>query len=80
MLKCVNTFLFSVIYYRSLLFQIGMVAWKMTFITPEYPQGRDAIVICNDITHLIGTFAPQEDILFLVSTIPSLLFLTVSIN
>ncbi|XP_035212091.1 acetyl-CoA carboxylase-like isoform X1 [Stegodyphus dumicola] len=44
---------------------IGMVAWKMTFITPEYPQGRDAIVICNDITHLIGTFAPQEDLLFL---------------
>lgn len=44
---------------------IGMVAWKMTFITPEYPQGRDAIVICNDITHLIGTFAPSEDLLFL---------------
>ncbi|XP_055926217.1 acetyl-CoA carboxylase-like isoform X1 [Argiope bruennichi] len=44
---------------------IGMVAWKMTFITPEYPQGRDVIVICNDITFLIGTFAPQEDLLFL---------------
>ncbi|GFU11113.1 acetyl-CoA carboxylase, partial [Nephila pilipes] len=44
---------------------IGMVAWKMTFITPEYPQGREVIVICNDITYLIGTFAPQEDILFL---------------
>ncbi|GIY74925.1 acetyl-CoA carboxylase [Caerostris extrusa] len=44
---------------------IGMVAWKMTFITPEYPQGREVIVICNDITYLIGTFAPQEDLLFL---------------
>ncbi|XP_054720089.1 acetyl-CoA carboxylase-like [Uloborus diversus] len=44
---------------------IGMVAWKMTFFTPEYPKGRDAIVISNDITYLIGTFAPQEDFLFL---------------
>ncbi|GFR07112.1 acetyl-CoA carboxylase [Trichonephila clavata] len=44
---------------------IGMVAWKMMFFTPEYPQGREVIVICNDITYLIGTFAPQEDILFL---------------
>lgn len=43
-----------------------MVAWKMTFFTPEYPQGRDVIVIANDITHLIGTFAPEEDVLFLV--------------
>ena len=46
--------------------QIGMVAWKMTFFTPEYPNGRDIILICNDITYKIGTFAPQEDILFLV--------------
>ncbi|KAG8178328.1 hypothetical protein JTE90_026296 [Oedothorax gibbosus] len=44
---------------------IGMVAWKMTFFTPEYPQGRDVIVIANDITYLIGTFAPEEDLLFL---------------
>ncbi|XP_071044333.1 acetyl-CoA carboxylase isoform X1 [Parasteatoda tepidariorum] len=43
---------------------IGMVAWKMTFFTPEYPQGRDAIVISNDITSSIGTFATQEDLLF----------------
>lgn len=44
---------------------IGMVAWKITMMTPEYPDGRDVIVICNDITHMIGTFAPQEDLLFL---------------
>ncbi|KAF2069876.1 hypothetical protein CYY_008806 [Polysphondylium violaceum] len=43
---------------------IGMVAWKMTFYTPEYPQGREAIVISNDITHQIGSFGPQEDLLF----------------
>ncbi|EGC30161.1 acetyl-CoA carboxylase [Dictyostelium purpureum] len=43
---------------------IGMVAWRMTFYTPEYPLGRQAIVIANDITHQIGSFGPQEDLLF----------------
>lgn len=42
-----------------------MVAWRMTLHTPEYPDGRDAIVICNDITYQIGSFGPLEDILFL---------------
>lgn len=45
--------------------QIGMVAWKMTLKTPEYPEGRDIIVIGNDITYRIGSFGPQEDMLFL---------------
>lgn len=45
--------------------QIGMVAWKMTLKTPEYPEGRDIIVIGNDITYRIGSFGPQEDVLFL---------------
>ncbi|NXA66822.1 ACAC carboxylase, partial [Mohoua ochrocephala] len=44
---------------------IGMVAWKMTLKTPEYPEGRDIIVIGNDITYRIGSFGPQEDLLFL---------------
>ncbi|KAB7507632.1 Acetyl-CoA carboxylase [Armadillidium nasatum] len=44
---------------------VGMVAWQMTLHTPEYPDGRDVIVICNDITHQIGSFGPTEDILFL---------------
>ncbi|XP_040354637.1 acetyl-CoA carboxylase isoform X4 [Ixodes scapularis] len=43
---------------------VGMVAWRMTMVTPEYPEGRDVIVIANDITYLLGTFGPQEDILF----------------
>lgn len=47
------------------LLQIGMVAWKMTLKTPEYPEGRDIIVIGNDITYRIGSFGPQEDVLFL---------------
>ncbi|XP_072302602.1 acetyl-CoA carboxylase 1 isoform X3 [Eucyclogobius newberryi] len=45
--------------------EIGMVAWRMTLRTPEYPAGREIIVISNDITHKIGSFGPQEDMLFL---------------
>lgn len=37
----------------------------MTLKTPEYPEGRDIIVIGNDITYKIGSFGPQEDVLFL---------------
>ncbi|XP_017269284.1 acetyl-CoA carboxylase isoform X2 [Kryptolebias marmoratus] len=44
---------------------VGMVAFRMKMKTPEYPAGRDIIVICNDITHMIGSFGPQEDELFL---------------
>src|SRR5688500_2285423 len=42
-----------------------MVAWKMTLQTPEYPNGREIIVIANDMTFLIGSFGIREDILFL---------------
>ncbi|XP_075709617.1 acetyl-CoA carboxylase 1 isoform X2 [Rhinoderma darwinii] len=45
--------------------EIGMVAWKMTLKSPEYPDGRDIIVIGNDITYWIGSFGPQEDLLYL---------------
>ncbi|CAB1352795.1 unnamed protein product, partial [Coregonus sp. 'balchen'] len=45
--------------------EIGMVAWRMTLRTPEYPAGREIILISNDITHKIGSFGPQEDLLFL---------------
>uniref|UniRef100_A0A8C4NMB0 acetyl-CoA carboxylase n=1 Tax=Dicentrarchus labrax TaxID=13489 RepID=A0A8C4NMB0_DICLA len=44
---------------------VGMVAFRMKMKTPEYLEGRDIIVICNDITHMIGSFGPQEDELFL---------------
>ena len=44
---------------------IAMVAWKMTFKTHEYPEGRDVIVIANDITTNIGSFGPKEDLMFL---------------
>jgi acetyl-CoA carboxylase / biotin carboxylase 1 len=42
-----------------------MVAWRITLYTPEYPTGRDIIVISNDITHRIGSFGPEEDVVFL---------------
>ncbi|CAH1280830.1 unnamed protein product [Diabrotica balteata] len=40
---------------------VGMVAWRLTLYTPEYPTGRDIIVIANDVTYLIGSFGPRED-------------------
>ena len=43
-----------------------MVAWSITLFTPQYPNGRDIIVIGNDITHQIGSFGPKEDLLFQV--------------
>lgn len=43
-----------------------MVAWRMTLYTPQYPEGRDIIVIGNDITYQIGSFGPKEDLLFQV--------------
>lgn len=43
---------------------VGMVAWRLTLYTPEYPEGRDIIVIANDITYLIGSFGPREDKVF----------------
>ena len=56
------------------LHQVGMVAWRMTLKTPEFPDGRDVIVIANDITHLIGSFGPKEDQLFFVSSYLQCLF------
>lgn len=44
-----------------------MVAWKMELKTPEFPNGRDIIVIGNDITFMIGSFGPREDILYQAS-------------
>lgn len=41
-----------------------MVAWRFIMNTPEYPSGRDIIVIANDLTVNIGSFGPQEDIVF----------------
>ncbi|KAF9435540.1 acetyl-coenzyme-A carboxylase [Entomortierella beljakovae] len=42
----------------------GMVAWIFKLRTPEYPDGRQIIVIANDITYNIGSFGPDEDFVF----------------
>lgn len=44
--------------------ECSMVAWRLTLKTPEFPNGRDLIVIANDMTHLIGSFGVKEDELF----------------
>ncbi len=44
--------------------QVAMVAWRVTLLTPQFPEGRDIIVIANDITNQIGSFGPEEDRLF----------------
>ena len=46
-----------------------MVAWKFTLKTPEFPEGRELIIIGNDITFKIGSFGPREDLLFKVGKV-----------
>ncbi|KAH6915859.1 acetyl CoA carboxylase [Coprinopsis sp. MPI-PUGE-AT-0042] len=46
----------------------GMVAWTFTMRTPEFPEGRKAIVVANDITFKIGSFGPVEDQFFYLVT------------
>ncbi|XP_013176189.1 PREDICTED: acetyl-CoA carboxylase [Papilio xuthus] len=43
---------------------VGMVAWRLTLLTPECPRGRDVVLIANDLTHYMGSFGPHEDWLF----------------
>lgn len=42
----------------------GMVGFKVIAKTPEYPRGRQIIIVANDITFKIGSFGPQEDYFF----------------
>ncbi|GBG29850.1 Acetyl-CoA carboxylase [Hondaea fermentalgiana] len=43
---------------------IGMVAWRFFMRTPQYPRGREVVVIANDITVKAGSFGTREDMLF----------------
>jgi len=43
---------------------VGMVAWLMTLKTFEYPNGREIVLIANDITHKAGSFGTREDVVF----------------
>jgi acetyl-CoA carboxylase/biotin carboxylase 1 len=40
---------------------VGMVAWELTMKTPEYPEGRDVVLIANDVTVQSGSFGVEED-------------------
>lgn len=44
--------------------KIGMVGFKVNVKTPEYPRGRQFVIVANDITHKIGSFGPEEDEFF----------------
>lgn len=37
---------------------------RLTMYTPEYPEGRDVVLICNDITYMIGSFGVKEDVVY----------------
>lgn len=45
-----------------------MIAWRMTIYTPEYPDGREMILIANDLTFIIGSFGPKEDQVFYLAS------------
>lgn len=44
--------------------RIGMLAWRSTWKTPHYPQGRDVVIIANDVTIQSGSFGVKEDEFF----------------
>ncbi|CAM9955807.1 unnamed protein product, partial [Phaeothamnion confervicola] len=47
---------------------VGMVAWLVTLRTPEYPEGRQLVLVANDITHQAGSFGTREDVVFLLAS------------
>jgi acetyl-CoA carboxylase/biotin carboxylase 1 len=43
---------------------IGMLAWLCKLKTPEYPEGREIVIITNDVTIMNGSFGVREDEFF----------------
>ena len=43
---------------------IGMVAWHCSLKTPEYADGREIVIIANDVTVQSGSFGVREDDFF----------------
>jgi acetyl-CoA carboxylase/biotin carboxylase 1 len=43
---------------------VGMVGFLVNAKTPEYPKGRQFVIVANDITFKIGSFGPAEDAFF----------------
>lgn len=46
-----------------------MIAWRLVLRTPEFPNGREMILIANDLTYMIGSFGPKEYALFQAASI-----------
>ena len=44
--------------------KIGMLAWHTVLKTPAYPEGREMVLIANDVTVQSGSFGVQEDDFF----------------
>jgi acetyl-CoA carboxylase / biotin carboxylase 1 len=44
--------------------KVAMVAWLVNTKTPEYPNGREVVLIANDVTVQSGSFGVEEDELF----------------
>lgn len=44
--------------------KVGMLAWQVIMKTPEYPEGREVVLIANDVTVQSGSFGVVEDELF----------------
>lgn len=42
----------------------GMVAWLLLLRTPEYPEGRQVVLVASDLTYQIGSFSLDEDRLY----------------
>ncbi|KAL0482923.1 acetyl-CoA carboxylase [Acrasis kona] len=51
--------------------KLGMICWKFNIKTPEYPEGRNVVVIANDITFQSGSFGPLEDKVFQLASLMS---------
>lgn len=43
---------------------VGVVVWRCTYASAAYPEGRDIVLVANDITHASGSFSPAEDDVF----------------
>mgnify|MGYP005845589223 CR=1 FL=1 len=44
--------------------KVAMLAWLLTMKTPEYPEGREVVLIANDVTVQSGSFGVEEDEFF----------------
>ncbi|CBJ32783.1 Acetyl-CoA carboxylase [Ectocarpus siliculosus] len=48
--------------------KVGMLAWHVMMRTPEYPEGREIVIIANDVTFQSGSFGVAEDDFFLAAS------------